>query len=171
MKRKPNQGRVLTLGLTLFVIFLSWVPPGYPEEAGTQETAKQWEEIASLRYQAAVGHESRAEQKEALGSDTPGPAFSGAGDEKVSASDGYKTASKHWKKAAEAYRTTEDLDNEKKAQYNSDLAWEAAKRTLREAAESHMRAAKVFEDTNNLGEKIEALKKVASDLEALMKMK
>ncbi len=33
-----------------------------------------------------------------------------------------------------------------------------------------MRAAKVFEDANNLGEKIEAIKKVASDLEALMKM-
>ena len=50
------------------------------------------------------------------------------------------------------------------------MAWDAAKRTRREAAEFHMRAAKVFEDANNLGEKIEAIKKVASDLEALMKM-
>ncbi len=170
VKRKPNEGRVLILGLILFVVFLSWVSPGYPEEVGTQETAKQWEEIASLRYQAAIGHESRAEQKEALGSETPGPALSGAGYEKVSASGGYKTASKHWKKAAEAYGATGDLDNEKKAQYNSDLAWEAAKRTLREAAGFHMRAAKVFEDANNLGESIEAIKKGASDLEGLMKM-
>jgi len=167
---RSNSVKLLTNGLIFCVVILSWVSPGWPEEVGIQETAKQWEEIASLRFQAAIGHESRAEQKEALGSETPGPALSGAGDEKVSASGGYKTASKHWKKAAEAYRTTEDLDNEKKAQYNSDLAWEAAKRTLREAAEFHMRAAKVFEDANNLGEKIEAIKKVASDLEALMKM-
>jgi len=146
------------------------VSPGCPEEPGTQETAKKWEEIASLRYQAAIGHESRAEQKEALGSENLGEALKGAGDEKVSASGGYKTASEHWKKAAEEYGAIGDLDNEKKAQYNSDLAWDAAKRTRREAAEFHMRAAKVFEDANNLGEKIEALKKVASDLEALMKM-
>jgi len=170
VKRKPNQCRVLTFGLIWFVVFLSWVSPGCPEEPGTQETAKKWEEIASLRYQAAIGHESRAEQKEALGSENLGEALKGAGDEKVSASGGYKTASEHWKKAAEEYGAIGDLDNEKKAQYNSDLAWDAAKRTRREAAEFHMRAAKVFEDANNLGEKIEALKKVASDLEALMKM-
>ena len=167
---RSNSDRIFTKGLILFVVFLSWVSHGYAEEPGAQETAKKWEEIASLRFQAAIGHESRAEQKEALGSETPGPALSGAGDEKVSASGGYKTASKHWKKAAEEYGATGDLDSEKKAQYNSDLAWEAAKRTRREAAELHMRAAKVFEDANNLGEKIEALKKVASDLEALMKM-
>ncbi len=170
VKRKPNQGRVLTLGLTLFVIFLSWVSPGYPEEAGTQETAKQWEEIASLRYQAAIGHELRAEQKVALGSETPGEALDGAGDEKVLASGGYKIASEHWKKAAEAYEATGDLDDEKKARYNAAFAWEAAKRTLREAAEFHMRAARQYEDTNNLSGKIKALEKVASDLEGLMKM-
>ncbi len=167
---RSNSDKLLTNGLIFCVVILSWVSPGYPEERGAQETAKQWEEIASLRYQAAIGHESRAEQKEALGSETPGLALRGAGDEKVSASGGYKTASEHWKKAAEAYELTGDLDHEKKAEYNADLAWEAARRTLREAAEFHMRAAKVFEDANNLGEKIEALKKVASDLEALMKM-
>ncbi len=167
---RSNSDRIFTKGLILFVVFLSWVSHGYAEEPGAQETAKQWEEIASLRFQAAIGHESQAEQKEALGSETPGPALSGAGDEKVSASGGYKTASEHWKKAAEEYSATGDLDSEKKARYNSDLAWEAAKRTRREAAELHMRAAKVFEDANNLGEKIEAIKKVASDLEALMKM-
>jgi len=170
VKRKPNEGRVLTLGLILSVVCLSWVSPGYPEEPGTQEIAKQWEEIASLRYQAAIGHELRSEQKEALGTETPGEALSGAGDEKVSASGGYKTASEHWKKAAEAYELTGDLDHEKKARYNSDLAWEAAKRTLREAAEFHMRAAKQYEDTNNLSGKVKALEKVASDLEGLMKM-
>ncbi len=167
---RSNSDRILTKGLILFVVFLSWVSHGYAEEPGAQETAKRWEEIASLRFQAAIGHESRAEQKEALGGETPGPALSGAGDEKVSASGGYKTASEHWKKAAEEYSATGDLDSEKKAQYNSDLAWDAAKRTRREAAELHMRAAQVFEDANNLGEKIEAIKKVASDLEALMKM-
>ncbi len=167
---RSNSNRILTKGLILFVVSVSWISHGYAEEPGTQETAKQWEEIASLRYQAAVGHESRSEQKEALGSETPGPALRGAGDEKVSASGSYKTASEHWKKAAEVYSATGDLDNEQKARYNSDLAWEAAKRTLREAAEFHMRAAKVFEDANNLGEKIEAIKKVASDLEGLMKM-
>ncbi len=95
---RSNSDRILTKGLILFVVFLSWVLYGYAEEPGAQETAKQWEEIASLRYQAAIGHESRAEQKEVLGSETPGPALSGAGDEKVSASGGYKTASEHWKK-------------------------------------------------------------------------
>jgi len=121
VKRKPNQGRVLTLGLILLVVFLSWVSPGYPEEAGTQEIAKQWEEIASLRYQAAIGHELRSEQKEALGTETPGEALYGAGDEKVSASGNYKIASEHWKKAATEYEAAGDLVNGKKAQYNADL--------------------------------------------------
>jgi len=170
VKRKPNEGRVLTLGLIWFVVFLSWVSPGYPEEPGTQETAKKWEEIACLRYQAAIGQELRSEQKEALGTETPGEALIGAGDEKVSASSNYKVANEHWKKAAEAYEVAGNLDNEKKAQYNADLAWEAAKRTLREASEFHMKAAKQYEDANNLGEKVKALEKVASDLEALMKM-
>ncbi len=112
---RSNSDRIFTKGLIWFVVFLSWVSPGYPEEPGAQETAKKWEEIASLRFQAAIGHESRAEQKEALGSETPGPALSGAGDEKVSASGGYKTASEHWKKAAEEYSATGDLDKEKKS--------------------------------------------------------
>ncbi|MFQ5682127.1 MAG: hypothetical protein ACE5HC_02545 [Candidatus Binatia bacterium] len=168
---KPSSDRILPNGLVLFVVLLSWISYGYAEAPATKETAEQWEEIASLRYEAAIGHESRAEQKEALGSETPGVALSAAGDEKVSASGGYKTASEHWKKAAEAYKATGDLDNAKKARYNSDLAWESAKRTLREAAELHKRAAKVFEDANKLGEKIDALKKVASDLEALLNMK
>ena len=101
--------------LIFCVVILSCVSLGFGEEAGTQEAAKQWEEIASLRYHAAIGHESRAEQKEALGTETPGEALDGAGDEKVSASGNYKTANKHWKKAAEEYGATGDLDNEKKA--------------------------------------------------------
>ena len=167
---RSNSDKLLTNGLIFCVVILSFVSPGYPEETGAQETAKQWEEIASLRFQAAIGHESRAEQKSVLGSENPGEALYGAGDEKVSASDNYKVASEHWKKAADTYEEASDLDNEKKAYYNADLAWESAKRTLREAAEFHMGAAKVFEDANNLGEKIKALEKVASDLEALMKM-
>ncbi len=170
VKCKPNEGRVLTLGLILFIVFLSWVSPGYPEEPGTQETAKQWGEIPSLRFQAAIGYESRAEQKEELGSETPNEALDGAGDEKVLASGGYKIASEHWKKAIEANKLIGDLNQEKKAEYNADLAWEAAKRTLREAAEFNMKAAKHYKDTNSLGGKIKALEKVASDLEGLMKM-
>jgi len=168
--RRSNSDKLLTNGLIFCVVILSWVSHGYAEEPGAQETAKEWEQIASLRYQAAIGHESRAEQKEALGSETPGEALDGAGDEKVLASGGYKIASEHWKKAAEAYELTGDFDHEKKAEYNADLAWEAAKRTLREAAEFHMRAARQYEDTNTLGGKIKALEKVASDLEGLMKM-
>jgi len=80
---RSNSVRIFTKGLILFVVFLSWVSRGYAEEPGAQATAKQWEEIASLRFQAAIGHESRAEQKEALGSETPGPALSSAGDEKI----------------------------------------------------------------------------------------
>jgi len=79
-------------------------------------------------------------------------------------------ASEHWKKAVTEYEAAGDLDNEKKARYNADLAWASAKRTLREASEFHIRAAKQYEDANNLGEKIKALEKVASDLEAQMKM-
>ena len=73
--------------LIFCVVILSCVSLGFGEEAGTQEAAKQWEEIASLRYHAAIGHESRAVQKEALGTETPGEALDGAGDEKVSASE------------------------------------------------------------------------------------
>jgi len=167
---RSNSDRILTKGLILFVVFLSWVSPGYPEEPDAQETAKQWEEIASLRFQAAIGQEARAELKEALGSENPGEAFYGAGNDKVSATSNYKIASEHWKKAATEYEAAGDLDNEKKARYNADLAWASAKRTLREASEFHIRAAKQYEDANNLGEKIKALEKVASDLEAQMKM-
>ena len=167
---KLNSDKLLTNGLLLVVVVLLWVSYGYAEEPDAQETAKQWEEVASLRFQAGIGHESQAEQKVALGSESPGPALSGAGDEKVSASGGYKTASEHWKKAADAYEMASDLNSEKKARYNSDLAWESAKRTLREAAELHMRVAKQYEEANNLGAKVKALEKVASDLEALMNM-
>ncbi len=167
---RSNSNRILTIGLILFVVFLSWVSPGYPEEPDASETSNQWEEIASLRFQAAFGHELRSEQKEALGTETPGEALDGAGDEKVLASGGYKIASEHWKKAAEGYELRGELDHKKKAEYNADLAWEAAKRTLREAVGFHMRAAKQYENTNTLGRKISALEKVASDLEGLMKM-
>ncbi len=92
---RSNSDKLLTNGLIFCVVMLSWVSPGYPEETGAQETAKQWEEIASLRFQAAIGHEARAEQKSALGSENPGEALYGAGDEKVSASGNYKVASEH----------------------------------------------------------------------------
>ena len=170
MINKPNSAGVLVNGLILLVVLLSWELPGHTEEHGSQETPKQWEEIASIRFQAAIGHESRAKQREKLRSETPGEALIGAGDEKVSASSNYKVANEHWIKAAEAYEGTGELDDEKKARYNADLAWEAAKRTLREAADFHMRAAKQYEDANNLGEKVKALEKVASDLEASIKM-
>ena len=170
MMNRSMSHKLLSTGLFVCVVISSWGGFSTAEEASSQDRARQWEEIASLRYQAAIGHESRAEQKEALVDENPGEALKGAGDDKVSASDGFKKASEHWKKAAEKYSAIGELDNQKKAQYNSDSAWDAAKRTLREAADFHMRAAKVFEDENNLGNKIEALKKVASDLEALMKM-
>ncbi len=68
------------------------------------------------------------------------------------------------------YGAAGDLDNEKKAGYNSDLAWEAAKRTLWEASEFQMRAVNQYEDRNILSEMVKALEKVASDLETLLKM-
>ena len=94
-----NLENFLATGVIFCVGILSWGTPSFAQEAGTQETAKQWEEIASLRFQAAIGHESRAEQKVALGSDNPGEALYGAGEAKVSASGNYKVASEYWKKS------------------------------------------------------------------------
>lgn len=160
----------ITGGLILFVVFLSMLSHSYAEEPGAQESPKEWEELASIRLQAAIGHESRAEQKEALMNGTAGEALMGAGDEKVLASGNYNTATEHWKKAAKAYEVIGDAANVQRTQNNADTAWEAAKRTLREGADLHMRAAKQYGDANNLNEKIKALEKLASDLEAVMKM-
>ncbi len=72
---------------------------------------------------------------------------------------------------AKAYETIGVAKRLDKARSDADRALEAAKRTLQEGSNLHIRAAKEYGSTNNLERKIEALEKAARNLEHLMNMK
>ena len=174
-RKNPVKGRTITdrsisNGLVIFVLLSCALPHAYAGEKSAHESPQQWEDIASIRLQVAISYESKAEKMEALENERPGEALLNAGDAKVLASSHYKRSGEHWEKAANAHETAGDLDSKEKAQYNADMARKAAERTLREGADLHARAARLYENTNNLDGKIKALEKVAGDLEALMKM-
>lgn len=159
-------------------LFFSWLGYGYAADGmSPRHEAEQWEEVAKIRLQAARGHELQSERKREGAfrlSDvlsTAGDALDLAGDEKYSASDDYQKASKHWEKAAKAFRAAGDPDKAKDALENAAIAWDAARRALREGAEFYKLAEEQFDSVNNLERKIMALKKSARNIERLMEMK
>ncbi len=173
MFQRISAGLVIAVGL-FFVL-----PTGYTEELIAGESPEQWEEIALIRLQVAMDLELQAENKktdaiklESTNSyEAAGDVLDGAGDDKFSASENYQKASKYWQKVAEAYKMAGEETKASKAQDSADATWEAAERTLREGAKFHKAAVELYEYNNNLGKKTGALKKVARNLERLLKMK
>lgn len=151
---------------------------GFAGMSGQQE-AEKWEEIAEIRLKAAKAHELQAESKReqaftargTSSSFTVGDVLDGAGDEKFLASEEYQKASKQWEKAAKAYRTMDESDKAKIAAENAGVAWEAAKRTLREGAEFYKMAEAQFDNVRDLDKQVKTLKKLARNIEKLMEMK
>ena len=141
--------------------------------------AELWGEIADIRFEAAKGHDLQSNiRKEAAfrargayDPVTPGDELDIAGDEKYLASEDYQIATKHWEKAAKGFRTLVEIDKARNSKENAIAAWEAAKRTLREAIQIHRMAQEYYEATNNLEKKTAVLGKMARNLERLMEMK
>ncbi len=158
-------------GLLISLALFPLPPHSFAQGPGEEISPEQWNEIALMRFQAGLGHERLAENNEALLNVTPAEALDAAGDEKFSASGQYKTASGHWKEVAKAYETICEEIGSHKARSDADRALEAAKRTLQEGSNLHIRAAKEYGSTNNLERKIKALEKAARNLEHLMNMK
>jgi tetratricopeptide (TPR) repeat protein len=161
-------------------LFATLLPSYAAEKSGIRDDeADLWAEIAYVRFQAAKGYDLQSDiRKEAAfrpraASDpiTPGDELDFAGDEKYLASEDYQTATKHWEKAANAFRTAGELDKARNAKDNAAAAWEAARRTLREGIQIHRMAQEYYEAANNLERKTAVLGKIARDLERLLEMK
>jgi tetratricopeptide (TPR) repeat protein len=181
LPHEERRAKSLLGGLSSFLIAALFflVVPCSDAADGTNPRyeAEQWEEVAKLRLQAARGHELQAERRRAeafnpagnLG--TAGDALDLAGDERYSASEDYRIASKHWEKAAKAFRAAGDPDKTKDAHENAATAWDAARRALREGTELYKMAEEQFENVNDLDKKIKVIKKSARNIEQLMQMK
>ena len=173
----------LSVGIALFAaatLLPSSLSSGYAaEKLDAGKEAELWEEIANVRFQAAGGHDVQGETRKAgafqarglESPTTPGDELDIAGDEKYWASEDYRTATKHWERAAKAFRASGEPDKAKSAMENADAAWEAARRTLREGVEIHKMAQEYYGSTNNLEKKTAVLAKIARNLERLMDMK
>jgi tetratricopeptide (TPR) repeat protein len=173
--------KIISIAIAIF-LFPSTLLYSYgAEKLGMHgnEEADLWAEIADIRFEAAKGHDLQSNiRKEtalrARGSYdpvTPGDELDMAGDEKYLASEDYQTATKHWEKAARGFRTLVELDKARTAKENAATAWEAARRTLREAIQIHRMAQDYYEATNNLEKKTAVLGKIARNLERLMEIK
>ncbi len=178
--RKKFPKKILSLAGAMLLLPLTLVYSYSAEKLGMGgNEAELWGEIADIRIEAAKGHDLQSNiRKEAAfrarGSydpSTPGDELDIAGDEKYLASEDYQTATKHWEKAAKGFKTLVELSKARNAQENALDAWEAAKRTLREAIQVHRMAQEYYEATNNLEKKTAVLGKMARNLERLMEMK
>jgi hypothetical protein len=177
-KKFPTKVISIAVAIFLFPSMLSYSFGAEKLGMHGNDEADLWAEIADIRFEAAKGHDLQSNiRKEtayrARGYDpvTPGDELEMAGDEKYLASEDYQTATKHWEKAARGFKTLVELDKARSAKENAATAWEAAKRTLREAIQIHRMAQEYYEATNNLEKKTVVLGKIARNLERLMEMK
>lgn len=160
-----------------FILMMSQTLAAETLQAGDE--AKRWEEIASLRYQAAREHdlqgdvrkESAFRPREPYDTMTSGDELDFAGDEKYLASEDYQAATKQWEKAAKIFRTAGDLNNAKRTMDYADGAWEAARKSLREGVEIYKMAHRYYETASGLEKRPIVLGKVARNLERLIDMK
>jgi|RhiMetdeSRZDD1v2_1073273.scaffolds.fasta_scaffold227525_2 hypothetical protein len=178
--RKKFPKKIISMAAAIF-LFPSTLLYSYGADTSgiSGNEAELWGEIAGIRIEAAKGHDLQSNiRKEsafrARGSYdpvTPGDELDMAGDEKYLASEDYQAATKHWEKAAKGFKALVELDKIRNAKENAVEAWEAAKRTLREAIQIHRMAHEYYEATNNLEKKTAVLGKIARNLERLMEMK
>ena len=143
--------------------------------SSAQQSAEDWATIANIRWQIAMEYDLQGEKSfngsGANSLDTLGDSLDFYGDEKFLASQNYQTASQDWEKAARAYQSMGDSSNAKRARENASRSWGAAKRTLAEGFDLHMRAKDQYQAANDLGKKIQVLEKAARNRERLMEMK
>jgi hypothetical protein len=180
-RNKKFPTKIISIALSIFLFPSTLVYSYGAEKLGIHgnDEAELWAEIADIRFEAAKGHDlqSNIRKETALRARasydpvTPGDELDIAGDEKYLASEDYQTATKHWEKAARGFRTLVELDKAKNAKENAAAAWEASKRTLREAIQIHRMAQDYYEATNNLEKKTAVLGKIARNLERLMEIK
>src|SRR5919198_599038 len=143
------------------------------EKVGSQDEAQLWDEIASVRFQAARGQDflGNSTKEVALsGSVMPGDELDSAGDKKYLAFEDYQMATTHWEKAAKGFRTAGDMSKARNAMENADAAWEAARASLRDGTEIY-RIALQYYGTTNLEKKSALLRKIARNLERLIEIK
>jgi len=136
-----------------------------------RQSAEDWEYIAKIRSQIATDHDSQGNGGGANTFAAVGDLLDFYGDEKFLAYENYQTASQDWEKAARAYQSTGDSVKAKQARDNTSRSLEAAKRTLVEGFDLHMRAIDHYQADNNLSRKIQALEKAARNRERLIEMK
>jgi hypothetical protein len=135
------------------------------------QSAEEWEYIAKIRSQIATDHDLQGNGTGANSFATLGDLLDFYGDEKFLAYENYQTASQDWEKAATAYQSTGDSIKAKQARDNMSRSLEAAKRTLAEGVDLHMRANDQYQAANNLSKKIQALEKAVRNRERLIEMK
>jgi tetratricopeptide (TPR) repeat protein len=178
--RREFPKTLISLAAVILMIVATLLPSYAAEKSGIRDDETElWAEIASIRFQAAKGHDLQGDiSKEAAFRPrtsydpvTPGDELDIAGDEKYFASEDYQAATKHWEKAARGFRAAGELDKAKSAKENAATAWEAARRTLREGIQIHKMAQEYYEAANNLEKKTAVLGKIARDLERLIEIK
>jgi hypothetical protein len=160
-------------GVVVVVLLLSCLS-GYcfaDPTLSARQSAEDWEYIAKIRSQIATDHDSQGNGGGANTFATVGDLLDFYGDEKFLAYENYQTASQDWEKAARAYQSTGDSVRAKQARDNTSRSLEAAKRTLVEGFDFHMRAIDHYQADNNLSRKIQALEKAARNRERLIEMK
>ena len=144
------------------------------------DEAELWDEIADIRFQTAQGHDlqssirkdSAFRQRGTYETTSPGDELDLAGEEKYLASEDYQTATKHWEKAAKGFsKAFVESGKARNAKENAAAAWDAAKKSLRDAIQIHRMAQEYYETTRNLEKKTAVLGKIARNLERLIEMK
>ena len=143
------------------------------------DEAKRWDEIASVRFQAARGHDYQSDVRKegalrprgSYDTLTSGDELDIAADEKYLASQDYQAATKDWEKAAKSFRAAGDVINAKRTMDYADGAWEAARKSLREGIDIYKMAHGYYETANIIEKKPLVLGKLARNLERLMDMK
>ena len=141
------------------------------QSLSARQSAEEWEYIAKIRSQIATDHDLQGNGTGANSFATVGDLLDFYGDEKFLAYENYQTASQDWEKAATAYQSTGDSIKAKQARDNMSRSLEAAKRTLAEGVDLHMRANDQYQAANNLSKKIQALEKAVRNRERLIEMK
>ena len=150
-KRARKKVSITIISLAIVVLLLpSTVLHSYgADKLGVSgDEAELWGEIADVRFQAARGHDLQSDiRKDAAFRSrgpydpaAPGDELDIAGDEKYLAAEDYQAATRHWEKAAKSFKTSVESDKARNAKENAAAAWEAAKRSLREAIQIHRMA-------------------------------
>ncbi len=177
LKRSPP---IKTLAiLTTITLALTFSQSSAAPEGAGPDPVDLRNEIAYIHFQVARGHDEQGDirterayrERAANDSGTPGDDLDLAGDEKYSASQEYQIAMKQWQKAAKGLGSTTNLDKLRIMQESADAAWEATKRSLRQAIVIHRKAVEYFENGNDIERKTAVLAKLARNLERLADLK